>query len=64
MKKFNLCYLLLLFLVKMHGLFLWKKKKVITIINTFQKVLDESEGCKPNKKWIHEGSAFYNRFMK
>lgn len=26
-----------------------KQKKIISIVNTFQKVLDKSEGCKPNK---------------
>ena len=48
-----------------------KNKKGITIINTFQKILDESnhhvaklEGRKANKIWVDKGSEFYNRSMK
>ena len=33
------------------------------IINTFQKVLNES-GCKPKKIWVHKSSEFYNRSIK
>ena len=40
-----------------------KDKKGITIINAFQKVLDESNR-KPNKIWVDKGSEFYNRSMK
>ena len=35
-------------------------KKVITITNALQKILDE---YKPNKIWVVKGSEFYNRLM-
>ena len=38
-------------------------KKGITITNTFQKVLYESN-CKSNKIWVDKGSEVYNRSMK
>ena len=47
----------------MHGLFLQKIKKGITITNAFQKILDESN-CKQNKIWVDKGSQFYNWSMK
>ena len=40
-----------------------KDKEGITIVNTFQKVLNKSD-LKPNKIWVDEGSEFYNRSMK
>ena len=40
-----------------------KDKRGITITNTFQKILDESNR-KPNKIWIDKGIEFYNRSMK
>ena len=40
-----------------------KRQKRITIINTFQKNLDESNR-KPNKLWEDKDSEFYNRSMK
>ena len=40
-----------------------KDKKIVTITNTFQKFLKESN-CKPNKTWLDIGSEFYNRPMK
>ena len=40
--------------------FFLKDKKVITITNAFQKILNESKR-KPNKIWVHKGSGFYNR---
>ena len=47
----------------MHGLFLWKIKKAVTIVNTFQKILDDSKRT-PNEKWVDEGSEFYNMSIK
>ena len=38
---FDIYYVLLIFLINIHGLFHWKKKG-ITITNPFQKVLIES----------------------
>ena len=40
-----------------------KDKKGITIINDFQKFLDESNR-EPNKIWVDKGSEFYNRSMR
>ena len=40
-----------------------KDKKGITIINTFQNILDNPER-KLNKTWVDEGSDFHNRSMK
>ena len=36
-----------------------KGKKSITIVNAFQKILDNSTR-KPNKIWVDKGSGFYN----
>ena len=53
----------MIFVVYMHGLFLWKIKKDIAITNAFQKRLDESNR-KLNKIWVDRGSEFYSRSMK
>ena len=37
-----------------------KDKKVITIVNTFQSILNNSKR-KPNKIWADQGSEFYNK---
>ena len=42
---------------------LLKDKKVISIVNTFQSICDNSKR-KPNKIWIDQGSEFYNSFFK
>ena len=55
--------MLLIFLVNMHGLFLQKIEKGITITNVFRNFLDKSNH-KPNKMWLDKGSEFYNRSMK
>ena len=52
-----------MFLVIMHGLFLWKIKKALTFTNAFPKVLNESNR-KPNKIWVDKDSEFYNRSLK
>ena len=48
-----------------------KDKKGATIVNAFQKVLDDSnrseaksKGRKPNKIWVDKGSEFYNNSFK
>ena len=43
--------------------FFLKDKKVITITNAFQKILNESKR-EPNKIWVDKGSGFYNRSIK
>ena len=40
-----------------------KDKKVVSIANAFQKILDKS-GRKPNKIWVDKGSEFYNSSFK
>ena len=40
-----------------------KDKKSVTIVNAFQKILDESDR-KPNKIWLDKGSKFYNSSFK
>ena len=40
-----------------------KDKKGVSIINTFQKILKESNK-KPNKIWVDKGSEFYNNSFK
>ena len=39
-----------------------KDKKVTSIVNAFQKII--SEGRKPNKIWVDQGSEFYNKSFK
>ena len=39
-----------------------KDKKGTSIVNAFQKVI--SEGRKPNKIWVDQGSEFYNNSFK
>ena len=36
-----------------------KDKKVTGIVNAFQKII--SNGRKPNKIWVDQGSEFYNK---
>ena len=40
-----------------------KDKKVVTLVNSFQKILDDSKR-KPNKIWVDKGRKFYNRSIK
>ena len=40
-----------------------KDKKVTTITNAFQKILNESNH-NPNKIWLEKDSEYYNRSMK
>ena len=54
--------MLLIIIVNLHGLFLEKKKWIITITNSF-KVLNESLHA-PNKTWVEKGREFYNKSMK
>ena len=57
----------LLFIIQIFNKYAWvaplEDKKGITIINAFQKVLNESNQ-KPSKIWVDKGSEFYNRSMK
>ena len=40
-----------------------KDKKGVSIVDAFQKILDDSNR-KPNKIWVDKGSEFYNSFVK
>ena len=40
-----------------------KDKKVVSIVNAFQKIIDNSKR-KPNKIWVDQGSEFYNSQFK
>ena len=44
-------------------MFLWKKKKSITITKAFQNILD-GYNRKANKIWVDKGGESYNRSMK
>ena len=65
--KFNKGFIFLLCVIDIYSKYAWviplKDKKGITISNTFQKILDESNH-KLNKIWIDKSSEFYNRTMK
>ena len=39
-----------------------KDKKGTSIVNVFQRII--SEGRKPNKIWVDQGSEFYNNSFK
>ena len=62
----------LLCVIDLFSKYVWviplKYKKGVTIVNVFQKVLDDSielhSKRKQNKIWIDKGSEFYNRSMK
>ena len=64
--KFNKGISFLLCATEIFSKYAWvillKDKKSITITNTFQKILDESNR-KPNKILVDKGSEFYNRSM-
>ena len=61
--KFNIRFRFLLCVVDICSKYAWviplKHKDRITVTNTFQKILDESNR-KPNKVWVDKGSEFYN----
>ena len=65
--KCNKGFRFLLCVIDIYNKYAWfiilKDKNRISITNTFQKILDESNH-KPNKIWIDKGSEFYNRTMK
>ena len=62
--KFNKGIRFLLFVIDIYSKYNWLiPLKGITIINAFQKILEESNR-KPNKIWVDKGSKFYNSSMK
>ena len=61
--KFNKGTRFLLYVIDIFSKYAWvvplKDKKGITIVNAFQKKLDNSTR-KANKIWVDKGSEFYN----
>ena len=57
----------LLCVIDIFNKYVWgvplKDRKGMTIVNAFQKILDNSTR-KPNKIWVDKGSKFYNSFFK
>ena len=65
--KFNKGFRFLLCVIDIFSKYAWvvplKDKKGVSIVNAFQKILDDSNR-KPNKIWIDKGSEFYNNYFK
>ena len=65
--KFNKGYRFLLCVIDIFNKYAWvillKDKKGVSIVNAFQKVLDNLER-KPNQIWVDKGSEFYNSSFK
>ena len=65
--KFNKSIRFLLCFTVIFSKYAWavtlKGKKVTTVTNAFQKLLDDSN-CKSKKIWMDKGNEFYNRSMK
>ena len=65
--KFNKRIRFLLCVIDIFSKYAWvvllKDKKGVTIVNAFQKILDDSQG-KPNKIWVDQESEFYSRSVK
>ena len=65
--NFNKGFQFLLYVIAIYSKYTWvvnsKNKKVITITNSFQKILDESN-CKLSKIWADKGREFYNKSVK
>ena len=67
LSKFNKGFRFLLCIIDIFSKYAWviplKDKKGISIVNAFQKKLNESNR-KPNKIWVDKGSEFYNNSFK
>ena len=65
--KFNKGFTFLLCVIDIFSKYAWvvplKDKKGVSIVNAFQKILDDSNR-KPNKIWVDKGSEFYNNSFK
>ena len=65
--KFNKGFRFLLCVIDVFSKYAWvvplKDKKGISIVNAFQKILDDSNR-KPNKIWVDKGSEFYDNSFK
>ena len=65
--KFNKGFTFLLCVIDVFSKYAWivplKDRKGISIVNTFQKILKESDR-RPNKIWVDKVSEFYNNSFK
>ena len=65
--KFNIGFRFLLCVIDIFSKCAWlvplKDKICVSIVNAFQKFLDDSKR-KQNKIWVDKGSEFYSRSMK
>ena len=65
--KFNKGFRFLLCVIDIYSKYTWvaplKDKKVVSIVNAFQKILKQS-ARKPNKIWVDKSSEFYNSHFK
>ena len=64
--KFNKGFRFLLCVIDIFSKYAWvvplKDKKGVSIVDAFQKILDDSNR-KPNKIWVDKGSEFYNNYF-
>ena len=64
--KYNKGIKYLLCAIDLFSKYAWvipiKDKKGTSIVNAFKKII--SEGRKPNKIWVDQGSEFYNNTFK
>ena len=65
--KFNKGFRFLLCVIDIFSKYAWvvplKDKKGVSIVDAFQKILDDSNR-KPSKIWVYKGSEFYNNSFK
>ena len=65
--KFNRGFRFLLCLIDIFRKYAWvvplKGKKGVSIVDAFEKILDDSKRI-PNKIWVDKGSEFYNNTFK
>ena len=67
LSKYNKGYRFLLCVIDIYSNYAWvnplKNKQGISIVNGFQKIIDDSKR-RPNKIWIDKGREFYNNSFK
>ena len=67
MRKFNKGFRFLLCIIDIFNKYAWvtplKDEKGVSVVNTFQKILKESNR-KPNKIWVDKGNEFCNNSFK
>ena len=66
--KFNKGFRFSLCVIDISRKYAWivplKDKKDTSLVNAFEKILNDFNNKKPNKIWVDKGSEFYNRPMK